>query len=94
MIQFLSDVDVLIHEAQYTPEEYPSKIGWGHSCVSNACILMKFAGVRRWIITHHDPSHDDNFLETKLAMTRQILRDLGHECHVSNGYDGLVEYLR
>jgi CheY-like chemotaxis protein len=94
IIQFLSDVDVLIHEAQYTPEEYPSKIGWGHSCVSNACILMKFAGVRRWIITHHDPSHDDIFLEKKLAMTRQILRDLGHECHVSNGYDGLVEYLR
>ena len=55
---------------------------------------MKFAGVRRWIITHHDPSHDDNFLEKKLAMTRQILSDLGHECQVSNGYDGLVEYLK
>src|SRR5204863_602386 len=38
MIQFLSDADVVVHEAQYTNDEYPKKIGWGHSCVSNACI--------------------------------------------------------
>jgi phosphoribosyl 1,2-cyclic phosphodiesterase len=93
MIQFLGDVDVLIHEAQYTPEEYVSKVGWGHSNLANACILMKHAGVRRWIVTHHDPGHDDDFLEKKLAMTQQMLRYLGHECQVSNGYDGLTEYL-
>jgi CheY-like chemotaxis protein len=93
MIQFLSDVDVLIHEAQYTPEEYPSKIGWGHSSVTNACILMKFAGVKRWIVTHHDPLHDDIFLEQKLAVTRRILRNIDHECDVTNAYDGLIEYL-
>jgi DNA-binding response OmpR family regulator len=93
MIQFLSDADIVIHEAQYTPEEYPKKIGWGHSSLSNACILMKFADVRRWIITHHDPLHDDTFLERKLAMTRSVLRELNHVCDVCNGYDGLVEYL-
>lgn len=93
MIQFLSDVDILIHEAQYTAEEYPKKVGWGHSSVTNACILMKFAGVKRWIVTHHDPVHDDIFLERKLAITRRILRDLDHECAVTNGYDGMIEYI-
>lgn len=93
MIQFLSDVDVLIHEAQYTPEEYTAKIGWGHSSVSNACVLAKYAGIRRWIVTHHDPQHDDEFLERKLSITRRILRDLGHECSVTHGYDGMTEYL-
>jgi hypothetical protein len=73
MIEFLSDVDVLIHEAQYTNDEYLAKIGWGHCCLSNACLLMKFANVPRWIVTHHDPGHDDAFLEHKLSMTRQIL---------------------
>src|ERR1041385_7830294 len=67
MIEFLSDVDVLIHEAQYTNDEYPAKIGWGHCCLSNACLLMKFANVPRWIVTHHDPAHDDAFLEHKLS---------------------------
>ena len=93
MIAFLSDVDLLIHEAQYLPEEYARKIGWGHSSVANACLLMKLAAVRRWVVTHHDPMHDDGFLETKLNLTRQILESMGHTMQVSHGYDGLTEYL-
>lgn len=93
MIQFLADADVLVHEAQYTAHDYPRKIGWGHSSVANACLLMKFADVKRWIITHHDPAHDDEFLERKLAMTRQLLARMEHKCHVTHGYDGLTNYL-
>jgi phosphoribosyl 1,2-cyclic phosphodiesterase len=93
MIRFLSDVDLLIHEAQYTNEEYPKKVRWGHSSVSNVCLLVKLAGVRRWIVTHHDPMHDDEFLETKLNMTRQMLAALDCPAQVSHGYDGLTEYL-
>lgn len=93
MIAFLSGVDIAIHEAQYMPDEYPRKVGWGHSSISNASVLMKLAGVRRWIVTHHDPTYDDNFLETKLNLTRQILEQLGHPIPVSHGYDGLTEYL-
>ena len=92
-IEFVSDVDLLIHEAQYTNDEYPAKIGWGHCCVSNACLLMKFANVPRWIVTHHDPSHDDSFLENKLSLTRQILEGLGHGMEVLHGHDGLIEIL-
>ncbi|MEO6034431.1 MAG: response regulator [Verrucomicrobiota bacterium] len=92
MIRFLSDVDLVIHEAQYLPEEYTTKIGWGHSSVSNASLLMKLAGVRRWIVTHHDPGHDDVFLESKLNVTRQILEEIGQMIQVSHGYDGMMEY--
>jgi CheY-like chemotaxis protein/phosphoribosyl 1,2-cyclic phosphodiesterase len=93
VIRFLHDADVVIHEAQYTPDEYPKKIGWGHSSLGNACLLMKLANVRRWIVTHHDPMHDDAFLEKKLNLTRQILEDLGHKAQVSHGYDGMTEFL-
>lgn len=93
VIDFLTGINVLIHEAQYTSEEYPAKIGWGHSSVPNACAMIKEAGVRRWIVTHHDPSHDDQFLEHKLVNTRQILHHLGHRCLVRYGYDGMKEYL-
>jgi ribonuclease BN (tRNA processing enzyme) len=91
MIEFLSDADVVIHEAQYTTEEYPIKVGWGHSSIANAAVLMKLAGVKRWIITHHDPNHDDAFLEAKLNLTRLILARLGHPIQVSHGYDGMME---
>jgi len=92
MIDFLSDADIVIHEAQYTPEEYPGKMRWGHSSVANAAVLMKLAGVKRWLITHHDPMHDDAFLETKLNVTRRILERIGHSIQVSHAYDGLTEY--
>ncbi len=91
MIDFLSDADVVIHEGQYTPEEYVHKVGWGHSSVANACVLMKLAGVPRWVVTHHDPHHEDTFLEAKLNLTRQILRQIDHPIHVSHGYDGRTE---
>lgn len=93
LIDFLKGVDVLIHEAQYTAEEYADHIGWGHSSVPNACVLAKLAEVGKWIAIHHDPTHSDNFLQDKLSLTRQILRDLGSSIVVVHGYDGMMDYL-
>ena len=93
IIQFLTNVDVLIHEAQYTPEEYRQTVRYGHSSASNACFLAKITDSKRWIVIHHDPDHSDEILDDKLNLMRQILRRLGHGVEVSNGYDGLVECL-
>jgi len=93
MIEFLSGTDWLMHEAQYTNEEYPSHIGWGHSSLSNVCLLARLAGVRRWNVVHHDPSHDDRFLESKLNLTRQLLQFVGHPIPVAHGYDRMTEFL-
>ncbi len=93
LLDFVSGADILIHEAQYTDEEYPEKVGWGHSSVGNACILAHLAGVKRWLITHHDPTHDDAFLETKLNQTRRLLARRGSDIQVAHAYDGLTEYL-
>ncbi len=93
LLELLNGVDVLIHEAQYTAEEYADKIGWGHSSVPNACILAKIAEVGRWIAIHHDPTHSDEFLQDKLNLTRQVLRDLECPIEVVHGYDGMMDYL-
>ena len=93
LIEFLSGVDVLIHEAQYTNEEYLQKIGWGHTSLSNACTLIRRTGARRWIVTHHDPIHDDEFLQRKLNLTQQLLAELGCPPEVEHGHDGMVGYL-
>jgi hypothetical protein len=55
---------------------------------------MKLAGVKRWVVTHHDPMHDDVFLDSKLQLTRQILERIGHEMQVTHGYDNMTEYFR
>jgi CheY-like chemotaxis protein len=92
IVQFVADVDVLVLESQYTNEEYPKKIGWGHSMLSNACLLAKLARAKRMVVTHHDPMHDDDFLQTKLNLTRQILKELDHPIEVANGFDGYTGY--
>jgi CheY-like chemotaxis protein/phosphoribosyl 1,2-cyclic phosphodiesterase len=92
IIQFVADVDVLILEMQYTSEEYPKKIGWGHSSMANACLMTKLARAKRLVVTHHDPMHDDDFLQTKLNLTRQILKELDYPIEVSNGFDGYTGY--
>jgi CheY-like chemotaxis protein len=92
IVQFVADVDVLVLESQYTNEEYTKKIGWGHSMLSNACLLAKLARAKRMVVTHHDPMHDDDFLQTKLNLTRQILKELDHPIEVANGFDGYTGY--
>ncbi len=51
--------DLLIHDAQYLPEEYPQRVGWGHSTYESASDLAREAGVPRLVLTHHDPTRDD-----------------------------------
>jgi len=56
-------VDVLIHDAQYTTEEYQERIGWGHSAIQDAFTFATLAGARRLVPFHHDPTHDDAMLD-------------------------------
>lgn len=92
LIRFLSGVDLLIHEAQYLNEEYANKIGWGHSSLSNACSIVRLARPKKWLITHHDPMHDDEFLRDKLNLTRQLLGKMDDRILVEHAYDGMIEY--
>ncbi len=61
------NADVLIYDSTYTDEEYNSprspKIGWGHSTWQEAVKMAKAANVKTLVIYHHDPAHDDDFLD-------------------------------
>ncbi len=65
VLRALADrADVLIYDAQYTPEEYrgdagPSKVGWGHSTFEEGARLARVANVRQLVLFHHDPKRDD-----------------------------------
>ncbi len=62
IIKFSEGADLLIHDAQYTPEELTTKRGWGHSSWVQAIEVAKQAGVNLLALTHHDPEHNDSFL--------------------------------
>ena len=60
-------VDVLIHDAQYTAEEYPSRVGWGHSAIEHMWAFAAQASARRVVTFHHDPGHSDGQLDAIVA---------------------------
>jgi phosphoribosyl 1,2-cyclic phosphodiesterase len=66
------DADVLLHDAQYHDHEYGAHVGWGHSSITDTMEFATKAGVRRVVLFHHDPYHDDDDLETLLAEARAL----------------------
>ena len=65
--------DILIYDAQYTPEEYPTKVGWGHSTWQAGADLARAAGVPQLVLFHHDPSRSDAQLDALEAAARAAL---------------------
>jgi phosphoribosyl 1,2-cyclic phosphodiesterase len=61
------NTDLLLHDAQYTADEYEQRVGWGHSQVRDAVALAEIAGAARLVTFHHDPAHDDAELDAMLA---------------------------
>jgi phosphoribosyl 1,2-cyclic phosphodiesterase len=57
------DADLLIHDCQYTDEEYPAHIGWGHSAVTDTLTFARRVAARSLLLFHHDPLHSDEFLD-------------------------------
>jgi phosphoribosyl 1,2-cyclic phosphodiesterase len=60
LVQLAGGADVLIYDAQYTPEEYPSKVGWGHSTFAAGSDVALAAGVGTLALFHHDPRRTDD----------------------------------
>ncbi len=60
---FIRNADVLFHDAMYTDEEYPNRVGWGHSTYRQSLDLALEAGVKRLVFFHHAPERSDEELD-------------------------------
>lgn len=63
ILTLIQGADLVIYDATYTEEEFPSKVGWGHSTWQEAIRLSTAADVKKLAIFHHDPEHDDTFMD-------------------------------
>jgi ribonuclease BN (tRNA processing enzyme) len=73
------EADLLIHDCQYTDEEYVSHSGWGHSAVSHTLEFAKRSEARHTLLFHHDPYHDDDRLDATFQATLGQWAELGGE---------------
>ncbi len=90
LLELAEGADLLIYDSMYTPEEYqgtddaPPRTGWGHSIFTEGAKLARAAHVRKLILFHHDPDHDD-------AKVREIEARARREFPESvAAYEGLV----
>ena len=70
VLELAEGVDILIHDAQYTPAEFAEKAHWGHCTIDYAVLVAKESGAKRLALFHHDPSHSDDDLDELLDAAR------------------------
>lgn len=70
-VDLCEGADLLLHDAQYTAAEYPTRRGWGHSTWEDAIAVGRAAGVRRLGLFHHDPARDDDAVAVIEARARE-----------------------
>jgi len=78
--ELAAGADLLLHDAQYTTEEYEPRVGWGHSSMVDALKFAELADVKKMLFFHHDPSHTDSFLRLRLKKAigdKQLPFDVG-----------------
>ena len=87
---FFKDADILIHDAQYTPEDYDKKRGWGHSCYLDTINTAIDANVKELYLFHHDPNYDDETIEAIHKHSNEIIKekDSSLVCHIAK--EGMV----
>lgn len=84
-LDLIKDADILIHDAQYTPEDYKKKKGWGHSCYIDTINMAIDAGVRELYLYHHDPNYDDEAINTIHRESEKIIKErkADMQCHIA-----------
>ena len=88
-VAFLDGVDLLIHDAMYTPQELERHRGWGHSTYEEAVTLAQEAGVKRLVLFHHEPEHSDEAMDGLLAAARRFAKGGGRSLEVLAAQEGM-----
>jgi phosphoribosyl 1,2-cyclic phosphodiesterase len=78
--------DLLIHDTQYTPHEYHSRVGFGHSNMVQAFEFAALADVKHFVPFHHDPAHSDDQLD---QMISDAVQEVLPSFEVTPGQEGL-----
>ncbi len=77
VLELCRGVDLLIHDAQYTPDEFAERSTWGHCTVRYAIEVARQAACKRLALFHHDPGHEDDEVDMLAAEAKEWAAELG-----------------
>lgn len=89
-IELVKNAHLFIHDAQYTPEDYAKKRGWGHSCYLDTANFAMAANAKHLYLFHVDPNYNDSKIEDLHRVAIKLIheRDSTMECHIAR--EGLI----
>lgn len=90
LVELARGAEVLIYDGMYTPEEYLSHKGWGHSTWLEGYKVAKAAGVKHLVVFHHDPVHDDVFLAVYEREVRYQIAQMGSDLKLDFAREGMT----
>jgi phosphoribosyl 1,2-cyclic phosphodiesterase len=88
LVDFLHGCNVLILDTQYTDEEYPGRVGWGHGSLASVVTLAHDARAHKLILFHHDPNHDDGKIDNMLEAARELAAEGGRQLEIDAAREG------
>lgn len=88
-LALVKGADLLIADGQYTDEEYPGRRGWGHPRATTAVDLAAAAGVKKLLLTHHDPMQDDRAVDRKIEICQKRAARLAPTLAVEGAREGM-----
>lgn len=89
-VSFLRGADLVIHDTQYLAEEYPQRVGWGHSTMEYAVDAARLAGVGTLALFHHDPSRTDDAVDDVLRRARERATTAGYAGTIVAAAEGVT----
>lgn len=88
-VEFLKGADLLVHDAQYTLQEYPAKVSWGHSPFEKTVEYALAGGAKRLALFHHDPLRTDEDVERIVLAARESVKKARRKLGVIAAEEGL-----
>ena len=89
IFEFVRNADVLIHDATYTPEEYVNRVGWGHSHYLFTLKVAAEGNVKRLVLFHHDPAHNDDKVDDIVRKCQNEIRTRHYEFECVAAIEGM-----
>jgi phosphoribosyl 1,2-cyclic phosphodiesterase/CheY-like chemotaxis protein len=90
LADFVRETDILITDCTYTDEEYKTKVGWGHSCISQVVDLAHSAEVKALYLFHHDPDQSDDDIDAKHETAQALLKEIGSKTVCVAPHEGMT----
>jgi phosphoribosyl 1,2-cyclic phosphodiesterase/CheY-like chemotaxis protein len=88
VVEFIRGADIVIGDTQYDAVEYPTRLGWGHTCADDAVDLAIRAGVKHLFLFHHDPDHQDDKMLAMITRAEERIAAAGSPMIVSAAREG------